>query len=187
MPGLVILFSTAMTRYVAFLRGINVGGRKLIKMDDLAGAFVSLKLNNVRTYIASGNVIFETALVDTSALTRTIERKLLQVFGHEIAVVLQTSKELAAHVKRNPFKKINADKDVMLSVTFLTAEPQKRKLPLRTRNEMLEVLAVKDRAAYIVCHRKKTGSFEFPNNFLRRSLGSLQLPEPGIRLIRSRD
>ena len=81
-------------RYVAFLRGINVGGKKLIKMPDLRRVLESLGLNNVRTFIASGNVLFETSQTNRDTLARKIEKKLLTAFGHDIPVVLQTIDEL---------------------------------------------------------------------------------------------
>ena len=69
-----------MTRYVAFLRGINVGGNKLIKMEELRRTFEALRFKNVRTFIASGNVIFETDETDRELLTEKIERKIRKSF-----------------------------------------------------------------------------------------------------------
>ncbi|HVS83089.1 MAG TPA: DUF1697 domain-containing protein [Pyrinomonadaceae bacterium] len=161
-----------MIKYVAFLRGINVGGKKLIKMEDLRRVVESLGLKNVRTFIQSGNVICETSQTNRSALTTKIEKKLLKAFGHEVTVVLQTIDELKDILKRNPFKKIKASDDVMMFVVFLAAEPKgKPKLPLRSLTENLEVLAIRDRAAFILCRRKKNGMFSFPNNFLEKEFG----------------
>src|SRR5438876_5930690 len=128
-----------MTRYVAFLRGINVGGKRLIKMEDLRGVVESIELKNVRTFIASGNVLFETSQTNRDALTRKIEKKLLTAFGHDVPVVLQTIDELKDVLRTGPFKKIKPGADVMLCVTLFTGEPKAGlKLPLKSAIENLE-------------------------------------------------
>src|SRR5581483_4758541 len=138
-----------LTRHVAFLRGINVGGNKLIKMDALADVFRSAGFRNVRTYIASGNVLFD---------TRSIERSLEKTFGHDIAVVVFTLDEIASLIKRNPFKQVEGESDVILFVTLL-AKSVRKKLPILSTTENLEVVALRDRAAFIVGRRKRTGWF----------------------------
>ena len=161
-----------MTKYVAFLRGINVGGKKLIKMEVLRGIFESLGFKNVRTFIQSGNVIFESAKTDGAVLTKKIEKGLLRAVGYEVTVVLLTIAELEDILRRNPFRKIKAGDDVMMFVVFLATEPlNKPKLPLQFSTENFEVLAIKNRAAFILCRRKKNGFFGFPNNFLEKQFG----------------
>src|SRR5438093_8424279 len=95
-----------MMRYIGLLRGINVGGRKLIKVEELRRAIESLRFKNVRTFIQSGNVIFDSSEPNRNLLTAKIERKLLNSFSHEITVVLQTVDELKRLIRLNPFKKI---------------------------------------------------------------------------------
>lgn len=158
--------------YVAFLRGINVGGHKLIKMDVLVRIFTAAGLKSVRTYIASGNVIFESGSANKAALTKRIEKALQQALGYEVTVVLRTLNELESLVNQNPFKKYEASKDVMLCVVFLADEPKtKPKLPLVSLTEKLEVFEVADRTACVVSRRKKTGWFGFPNNFVEKQFG----------------
>jgi len=157
--------------YVALLRGINVGGRKLIKMKELARILTDAGLKNVRTYIASGNVIFESGSANKAALTRKIEKALHKTLGYEVSVVLRTLSEIESMVIRNPFKKYEASKDVMLCVVFLANEPKtKPKLPLVSLTEKLEVFAVTEGTACVVSRRKKTGWFGFPNNFVEKQL-----------------
>lgn len=160
-----------MIKYVAFLRGINVGGRKLIKMDALRSVFESIGFKNVRTYIQSGNVVFETARKDPVSLKSKVEKQLLQSFGHEVDVILMAYQDLAGIVKRDPFKQIKQD-DVVLFVTLLSTAPSASlKLPLPSTTENLDVIALHDRAAFIVARRKKTGLFAFPNNFIEKQFG----------------
>ena len=161
-----------MINYVAFLRGINVGGKRLIKMEDLRRVGESIGLKNVRTFIASGNVLFETSQTNRAALTKKIEKKLLTAFGHDVPVVLQTIDELKGILKAKLFEKIKPSGDVMMCVTFLAAEPKDSpELPLQSAIENLEVLAIKNRAAFILCRRKKNGWFSFPNNFFEKEFG----------------
>jgi uncharacterized protein (DUF1697 family) len=161
-----------MARHIAFLRGINVGGNKLIKMDALASAFTSAGFRNVKTYIASGNVIFDSRATKLDGLEKKAERKLLETFGHEIAVVIFSLSELQELIEHDPFRRIKSNSDVMLIVTFLKHKATQVKLPLESKTENLEVLAIQDRAVFTVARRKKkTGWFGFPNNFIEKELG----------------
>jgi uncharacterized protein (DUF1697 family) len=82
-----------MTRYVAFLRAINVGSH-LVKMDRLRALFEELGFANVKTFIASGNVLFETAAKDPAALELKIAKALRKALGYDVAVFLRTGAEL---------------------------------------------------------------------------------------------
>ena len=87
--------------YVALLRGINVGGKNLIKMPALKAAFETAGFENVVTYIASGNVLFR-APGSASALAPRIERMLSKAFGYRASVVLRSHPQLRAIVERAP-------------------------------------------------------------------------------------
>jgi uncharacterized protein (DUF1697 family) len=89
-------------RSIAFLRAINVGGHT-VKMDRLRTLFAELGLANVATYIASGNVIFETPKTSTGKLEVQIEQHLQQALGHEVITFVRTVPEVAAIVGYAPF------------------------------------------------------------------------------------
>lgn len=91
-----------MTRYVALLRGINVGGIR-IKMADLAKAFAALGLQNVKTVLASGNVVFSTKGKSAKALKRTLDDGLSKTFGYEAYVVLVSLEDVQRIVDAYPF------------------------------------------------------------------------------------
>jgi len=91
-----------MTLYVAFLRGINVGGSNIIPMDELRALFCQTGLTNIRTYIQSGNVIFISEASEKN-LIRKLEEALLRKAGKSVPVVIRTGKELADLVWHNPF------------------------------------------------------------------------------------
>ena len=163
-----------MTRYVAFLRAINVAGQKLIKMEELARIFTAAGFKNVRTYIQSGNVIFDAGSANAAGLRKKIETTLQSVLGYEVTVILRPLAEIEAIVKRNPFRKVKAGADVVVFVVFLSGEPKRTpKLPLVSKTENVEVFEVKDHTAFLVCHRKENGRFGFPNKFVEKEFGVL--------------
>lgn len=149
-----------MAKYVALLRGINVGGKNLLKMDALRSAFESAGLKNVRTFQQAGNVVFESA-----------RKNPLRYLNLDANVIVLSLNDLAKLIEKDPFKQI-APGDVMLCVVFLFDKPERKvKLPIISINEKLELIAIDDRAAYVVARRKKTGWFGFPNNFVEKQLG----------------
>jgi uncharacterized protein (DUF1697 family) len=90
------------TQYLALLRGINVGGKNLVKMDELRAAMESLALDDVATYIASGNVQFRAPRRKREELAAEIEKTLTKRFGTELRVVLLTETQLRGVVKDAP-------------------------------------------------------------------------------------
>lgn len=161
-----------MVKYVVFLRGINVGGRKIIRMEDLRRVFESLGFANVKTYIQSGNVIFDARLKNLTTLKTNVENELKKAFGHEVNVMPIAFSDLTSMVKQDPFKQIETGKDAMLFATFLSSEPTSTaRLPLTSTKENLEVIDVRGRAAFTVARRKKDGRCGFPNDFIEKQLG----------------
>jgi uncharacterized protein (DUF1697 family) len=91
-----------MTRYVALLRGINVGGNNLIKMTALKACFEALGLEDVVTYIASGNVLFASREAGGARLTARIEKALATAFAYRASIVLRSERELRRIVEGAP-------------------------------------------------------------------------------------
>lgn len=91
-----------MPRRVAFLRAINVGGH-VVKMDRLRALFVDFGFTNVETFIASGNVMFDTTSRSTTTVEDKIERGLRAALGYEVTTMVRTPAELAAIVAHRPF------------------------------------------------------------------------------------
>ena len=104
-------------KYVAFLRGINVSGHKIIKMKELAESLAKAEYKNVRTYIQSGNVIFEAGKKSNNIIAKEIAKIILETFGHEVEIMVRTQKEIEDIIKKAPFKKKDSDKKLYL--TFL--------------------------------------------------------------------
>jgi uncharacterized protein (DUF1697 family) len=91
-----------METYIAFLRGINVGGNAIIPMAELKTICTDIGFENVRTFIQSGNVIFGSKLGE-DVLIKQLEGALYKTLQKEITVVIRTAKELSSMVTRNPF------------------------------------------------------------------------------------
>ena len=91
-----------METFAALLRGINIGGNNVIAMKDLKLAFEELKLSDVKTYIASGNVLFCSAEKDKTKLTRRIEKKLLESFKSNLRLTLVSFGEYKKIIEKAP-------------------------------------------------------------------------------------
>lgn len=136
--------------YIALLRGVNVGGH-VVKMDRLRALFAELGFTNVRSYIQSGNVFFETEERDREALTGRIEGHLREALGYAVAVFLRTVPELQRVVASAAFHHLNVTADMRLCVVFL-AEPLATTLalPYRSPKNDVEIVAATEREAYVV-------------------------------------
>ena len=113
-----------MIQYVAFLRGINVAGRNMISMEDLAQYFELPGIRNVSTYIQSGNVIFESDEANDTILRGKIEKQLHAKLGYNVPVILRTMKELNSIIRNNPFDHIKTEDSNKFYVTFLPEIPE---------------------------------------------------------------
>jgi uncharacterized protein (DUF1697 family) len=112
-----------MPTYISMLRGINVGGHKRIKMEQLRKSFEGLGLERVQTYIQSGNVVFKTGKFSTLKLSKRIEDAILRDFGFPVSVISRSSDEMAATIERNPFLEEQGIAQEKLHVTFLSGVP----------------------------------------------------------------
>jgi uncharacterized protein (DUF1697 family) len=127
--------------YAAFLRGINVGGHKIVKMDELKKAFESLGFKGVKTLLASGNVVFQAPPMNAGALTKQLEEKLKKAFGFEISVLIRSIKELQRLEKAKPFTGIKVTPQTRFFVTFLTAKPASSlKIPYQSPDGSFRIL-----------------------------------------------
>jgi uncharacterized protein (DUF1697 family) len=113
-----------MPTYISLIRGINVGGHKKIKMDELRKAVETLGFEQVRTLIQSGNLVFKAAKQAPSSLSRKLEALIAKRFGHEVAVITKTPAELADAIQNNPFLKETGIDLSRLHVTFLSGRPE---------------------------------------------------------------
>lgn len=113
-----------MTKYVAFLRGINSGKNPTVKMEVLRKTFENLGFENVRTILASGNILFESS-ADEKTLEQKIEKMLPETIGFKSDVIVRTIDDLHNFVLLNPFKVIEITPHIRPYVSFIKEEPKK--------------------------------------------------------------
>jgi uncharacterized protein (DUF1697 family) len=171
-----------MSRSIAFLRAINVGGHT-VKMDQLRQLFEEAGLSGVETFIASGNVIFNSKSVDAKVLEKQIEKQLRDALGHEVATFIRTEAELADIAKYKPFHKATMDAAAALNIAFLKdpldEQSKQRLMALKTD---IDDFHVHQREIYWLCLKKQSDS-TFSNVLLERKLG-LQSTLRGLNTIR---
>jgi len=152
-----------MTRYVAFLRGINVGGHHIVKKEKLLEIFVSLGFTGASIFKQSGNVIFEADSTDAEALRSAIQQKLSRVLGYEALVFLRTMTQLEELIKNSPFKE-GSSEGVGLLVTFMSDRPTGYTLPIKIPKSTAEIIQIRGFEVYSLTHGYGDGGK--PNPFI---------------------
>jgi len=159
-----------MPLYIAVLRAINVGGH-IVKMDRLRQLFEALNLSNVETFIASGNVLFETGATNARALEKEIETKLRDALGYEVATFLRTKTELIEIANHQPFRKAELAQAQALNIAFLkgplNTHAQKKLTAFKTD---IDDFSINGRELYWLCRQKQSES-TFSNVRLEKTLG----------------
>jgi uncharacterized protein (DUF1697 family) len=112
-----------MPTYISMFRGINIGGHKRIKMDDLRKSFEGLGFEQVKTYIQSGNIVFKAGKASSVALGKKIEARIVSDFGFSASVIVRTGAELGETIAANPFLTQRGIDHEKLHVTFLSDVP----------------------------------------------------------------
>ncbi|MGK4567993.1 DUF1697 domain-containing protein [Flavobacterium sp. 3HN19-14] len=112
-----------MHTYIALLRGINVSGHNMIKMELLRGFLKELDFANITTYINSGNILFQSQQTDTAKLEESIHLKIAEKFGFNIPVVIVTLEGLKIVVSNNPFSENEISDPTQPFVAFLSVNP----------------------------------------------------------------
>jgi uncharacterized protein (DUF1697 family) len=109
-------------KYIALLRGINVSGKNLIKMDALKSSLEKLHFKNIKSYIQSGNIFFESEGKAVSELSNEIRQLILNDFSFEVPVVVIESSEFEEIVTSNPFANQENRDEKFMHLTFLNEQ-----------------------------------------------------------------
>jgi uncharacterized protein (DUF1697 family) len=158
-------------RYVALLRAINVGGRQVHK-DVLRDAFARAGGEHVRTFIQSGNVVFDSTPDEAEAVVAGALRRLKPILSAEPIVMVRSAAEIARLLRHGPFAGVSAPASIKRYVVFLTGAPTRRpRLPVRLPKEALELVHVSKRECWVVSRRKPNGWYGFPVEFVERAVG----------------
>lgn len=113
-----------MARMIAILRGINVGGKRIIRMEDLKSVFRNLGFENVETYIQSGNVLFDAKDKKSEIeISNAMEKAISEKYGFEVPVIVRSRREFKEILNNNPFLKEENESINSLYVTFLKEIP----------------------------------------------------------------
>ena len=166
-------------KFVALLRGINVGGNKKVPMADLRTAFEKSGFTNVSTLLASGNVIFE----GSEKATGDIESNLEKTFGFEISTIIIPFKKIQEIIVANPFKGITITNNIRLYITFLKGKPaSKLKIPYTSDDQSFTILKKTADTIFSVLDVDKRGTVdamkileqEFGKNITTRNYNTIQ-------------
>ncbi|HEY6907684.1 MAG TPA: DUF1697 domain-containing protein [Ignavibacteriaceae bacterium] len=162
-----------MKRYITFLRAINVGGHNVIRMQQLKLLFEAIGFKNVETFIASGNVIFDSKSLDNSALENKIEKHLFSSLGNNIAAFIRTTDQLEDIINHKPFPEEKYSEAAANNIGFI-----KRPLDKESVNKLNSLKTDIDdfhsykTEIYWLCKKKQSQS-TFSGNIFEKRLNSL--------------
>lgn len=158
-----------MPTYISLLRAVNVGGRKM-SMATLRETCEALGWQNVRTYIQSGNILFETAESNPTKLQMMLEARIVAMFGYESAVLLRTVPQMQAIVANNPFV-AHETTPAKLHVAFLSGEATAAQVaqlaPFCTTGEQVYLLGTE----LYLWYSNGGGASKLTTNVIEKKLG----------------
>lgn len=157
-------------KWVVLLRGINVGGQKLIKMEMLRNLLEKEGFKEVKTYIQSGNIILNSHYSDALVLAEKIKQLIEKEFGHSVYTMARNHDDYIKIIENNPFKDRVFHEKEKLYVGFMQPSPdQVLKKYLESLSNESEVLKITNQEVYIV-YMKDGRKLQFSNNFIERKL-----------------
>jgi uncharacterized protein (DUF1697 family) len=157
-------------RYVALLRGINVGGHRKISKEQLTAIFESAGLTRVQTLLASGNVVFSSTEADEDRLQKSIEDALEHDLGYRVDVMVRTVNYICELLELNPFDSYEPI-GAKFYVTFLSRRPETvPELPVKLSDQGAEAVGINDREFFAVSY-KVEGSYGDFTKYLVQTFG----------------
>jgi len=159
-----------MNTFISMLRGINLGGHKMIRMAELKSLYEALDLVNVKTYVQSGNVVFDSPERDASKLASLIEAQIERSFGHAVSILIRSPNDFQRIVDTNPFLHGRNEDPAKLHVTFLYSSPSKSQLSnLGVPKGEADEFFVGNQEIFLFCPNGY-GRTKLPNNFFEKKL-----------------
>lgn len=162
-----------MNKYIALLRGINLGNRNKILMADLKELFINLGFSDIKTYIQTGNVVFNSPKDENPVvLSDTIEKEIFSVFGFNVSVIIRTDKELEEILENNPFIELGITDTNRFHLTFLEKPPKKESLELMRNFSNIsgnDKFRIVGKTVFIYCSEQYMNT-KFGNNFFEKKL-----------------
>ncbi|MET4084082.1 uncharacterized protein (DUF1697 family) [Pedobacter sp. UYP30] len=159
-----------MQTYISMLRGINVSGHKIIKMEALRTLYEKLGYDKVSSYIQSGNVVFRAEEHSEKKIAESISTQIKKEFEFEVPVFVLSVQKLKKIIANNPFLKDAAKNEAFFHVTFLAGKPEQYSLELiEQKKQDDEIIAFADDAIYLYCPNGY-GKTKLHNTFLEAKL-----------------
>jgi uncharacterized protein (DUF1697 family) len=152
---------------IAMLRGINVGGKHVIRMEDLKDLFRKQGFENPTTYIQSGNVLFDGASLTDDEISIKLENAIFKKYGFNVPVIVRSADEIEKYAEENPFR----DKDInKLHLTFLKVSPATEKIrETAALDSGQDKFVVRGKVVFICCEGKYHLT-KLSNQFFERNL-----------------
>lgn len=158
-----------METYISLLRGINIG-KKQIPMKELKALYESLGFKNVQTYIQSGNVLFQYKKSKAEKLSQMVEKKIEEIFGHDVRVLHLTIPDIDEVIAGNPFtRQLSATEKIYVAFLITPVTDEERLQKLNEMDFIPDKFIVTHRAVYIYCD-KGYGTTKINNNFFEAKL-----------------
>lgn len=159
-----------MQTYISLLRGINVSGHKIIKMETLRKMYQELGYDDVLSYVQSGNVVFRAEASNCEELAQKISSAILKDFNFEVPVFVLSSPQLENIIANNPFSKEATKDEAFFHVTFLAEKPTTYSHEfIEQKKQDDEDIAFADDAIYLYCPNGY-GQTKLHNTFLESKL-----------------
>jgi uncharacterized protein (DUF1697 family) len=157
--------------YIAMLRGINVGGKRIIKMEVLKKIFSDLEFQNIQTYIQSGNIIFQSKSTKIDELQEKISSEILKTLFFEVPVIVKDKREFDEIILNNPFLKDKTKKEEYFHISFLSKRPNIQFIEqLKIGVNQTEEFQIINQAIYLFCPNGYSNS-KLTNGFIENKLG----------------
>lgn len=159
-----------MQTYVSLLRGINVNGQKIIKMDALRSLYEKLGFIAVKSYLQSGNIVFKAELTDTELLSNKLQQAVKDTFGFDVPILVMEPLQLEAALKDNPFQQGDGFdiKHVYFSFLFQKASPDDF-ASVEAKKSAAEQLHWAEQLIFLYCP-DGYGKTKLSNNFIEKKL-----------------
>jgi uncharacterized protein (DUF1697 family) len=160
-----------MQNYIAILRGINVSGQKKILMEDLRDLLKEMKLQDAKTYIQSGNIVFKSeGKLSNEKLAAKIESGIKKKFGFDVPVIVRSEAEWKKAMASNPFLKDKKANPERMYITFLSAAPEKKLADdLRSFSSQPDQFHIAGSEIFLHCP-VSYGETKLSNNFFEKKL-----------------
>ncbi len=157
-------------KYITLLRGINVSGKNTINMADLRQLYQDLELKNVKSYIQTGNVVFETQETSKNKIIENIKTAVFQKYKYDIQIIIREQTEFASILTKNPFLIENTDDLKKIYVAFLNRMPAKEHVEKLQNEQFISEKIYFQKTEIYLHYPNWYGKSKINHNFLENRL-----------------